>query len=152
MPTEEDVENAWYSDDDYKTFKADRNFIREMVRGLGSIEALEQIPGITSLGLEHCISASRAEEIIAARQQGYEAVFTAFPAVSLAQVSQRSLQAAQQRARTTAPQTTITVNGQPSIQPRSRSPVIVKPDQKMMRQQAFSAQRQAGYRIISPMA
>ena len=76
MPTAEDVRNAWYSDDDYATFRAERRWIREVASTLdvSSLTKVEAMTGHSCLGLDYFLSQSRAKEMKRLRNAAYAVV------------------------------------------------------------------------------
>ena len=76
FPTETDIDNAWYKDEDYTSFKADRKFIRDMVKEMGreAIEDMAKRGAMTFRGLEHVVDKARAHEIRECRKAAYQVV------------------------------------------------------------------------------
>ena len=59
--TAEDIRNAWYNDAEINSFKDERKIIRQLVKSMGSIEAVEKTMGgaLTCQGLEKYVSKSK---------------------------------------------------------------------------------------------
>ena len=59
--TADDIQNAWYSEAEINSFKDERKIIRQLVKSMGSIEAVEKTMGgaLTCQGLEKYVSKSK---------------------------------------------------------------------------------------------